>query len=68
MHADMPILIRGVLLADLGFLALILWLRTRTPTRFSRTFTLLAVYVTLELVGHGVAERGVAILLSILLP
>jgi len=68
MHADMPILIRGVLLADLGFLTLILGLRAQTPTRFSRTFTLLAVYVTLEMVGHGVAERGVAILLSLLLP
>ncbi len=58
------LVIPSVLLQDAAWLAVILGLGLTAPARMRRPLALLAVYVTLELVGHGVAEQGAALVLG----
>lgn len=53
-----------VLVADVGFLALTLVALRYAPPTMRRALRLLAVYVGLETLGHGVAEHGVALLIG----
>jgi hypothetical protein len=52
--------IPAVFAIDALFLGAILALRTKAPESMRRALTLLAVYVTFEVFGHGIAEQGAA--------
>lgn len=60
-------MIPAVFLTDALWLMLILALRARAPQAMRRALTLLAVYVTFEVFGHGIAEHGASIVMGWLL-
>jgi hypothetical protein len=50
----------SVFAIDALLLGAILALRTKAPQSLRRALGLLAVYVTFEVFGHGIAEHGAA--------
>ena len=60
-------LIPWVIVQDAAWLTAIGGLWLKAPVRLRRPLGLLAIYVSIELLGHGVAEQGAALVIGRLL-